>query len=602
MRQYLYPFVFVVIIAVFFYKIFLGLLPIPSDTLVGLYHPWRDIYATEYPRGIPFKNFLVTDPIRQQIPWRKVAIDQWKQGQIPWWNPFTFSGAPLAANIQAAVFYPLNIFFFVFSFPVAWTILIVVQPLLAGLFLFAYLLHKRLHPASSLLGAVAWSFSGFSVSWLTWGTIMQTALWLPLVLLSLEKIKDGAKNWWLILTLGLTMQLLAGHAQIALYSMIFAGVYWFVFIRGHAKDIAKAIILFIFLTSIQWWPLLMSMRSSARVAESVWLKDGFFIPWQHLIQFVVPDFFGNPATLNYWGTWNWAEFAGYIGIAPLLFVGIAISSDWKRAKFWAFTIIIALLLALPTGIAKLPYGLHIPVISVLQPTRLIVIIDLCLAVLAALGMNTYMKKSSKVSLALVVVGVIILIAWLVTIPGGENFLVSRRNLFLPTGFFIVASTALFIGHRFQLLRFAVVVFLLCVTVFDLLRFGWKFTPFTSIEYFFPETGITQFLQAQPKPFRIMSVDVRIMPPNVSAYYGIETIEGYDPIYSAEYEKLFATVANMSVPYGFNRILTTKNIDSPLLPQLNVRFVLSLEDISRPFLTKVFQEGETRVYEYTSVGP
>ena len=59
-----------------------GKLPVPSDTLVGLYHPWRDLYRDTNPRGVPFKNFLITDPVRQQIPWRKIVIDQWKEGII----------------------------------------------------------------------------------------------------------------------------------------------------------------------------------------------------------------------------------------------------------------------------------------------------------------------------------------------------------------------------------------------------------------------------------------------------------------------------------------------------------------------------------------
>ena len=90
---------------VFFRQIFLyGYLPIPSDALVGLYHPFRDLYATEYPRGIPFKNFLITDPVRQQIPWRMLVVDLEKKLQIPPWNPYNFAGTPLLANFQTGAF------------------------------------------------------------------------------------------------------------------------------------------------------------------------------------------------------------------------------------------------------------------------------------------------------------------------------------------------------------------------------------------------------------------------------------------------------------------------------------------------------------------
>src|SRR3989344_5465144 len=83
---------------IFFWQfIFRGLLPIPSDTIVGLYHPFRDLYAKDYPNGIPFKNFLITDPVRQQYPWRELAISIEKKLELPLWNPYSLSGTPLLA-------------------------------------------------------------------------------------------------------------------------------------------------------------------------------------------------------------------------------------------------------------------------------------------------------------------------------------------------------------------------------------------------------------------------------------------------------------------------------------------------------------------------
>ena len=162
-------FILASIVGVFFYKtITSGLLPIPSDTLVGLYHPWRDVYAEQYPRGVPFKNPLITDPIRQQIPWRSTAIDQWNDGLVSGWNPYTLSGQPLVGNIQAAVFQPLNLLFAVLPFASAWSVLIMVQVFLMGAFMYAYVRHLGTSVAVSLLGSVSWAFSGFSIAWLTW--------------------------------------------------------------------------------------------------------------------------------------------------------------------------------------------------------------------------------------------------------------------------------------------------------------------------------------------------------------------------------------------------------------------------------------------------
>jgi len=142
--------------------------------------------------------------------------------------------------------------------------------------------------------------------------------------------------------------------------------------------------------------------------------------------------------------------------------------------------------------------------------------------------------------------------------------------------------------------------------FDLLRFGWKFTPFTDPQYFFPLTEALAYLQNQQRPFRIATTDSRVLPPNVAAYFGIESIEGYDPITLRVYEEFIAASErgkpDITPPYGFNRIITPHNVDSPLLPLLNVRYVVSLVDINRSYLRKVFQEGDTRIYEDSRAVP
>ena len=181
---------FGVITAVFFWQfLFKGLLPIPTDTIVGLYHPYRDLYAKEYPNGIPFKNFLITDPVRQQYPWRNLSINSLRNLEMPSWNLYSFAGTPNIANFQSAVFYPLNILFLILPFHLSWSILILLQPLLAGIFMYYYLKNLKLDSISSFFGGIVFAFGGFFTSWLEWGTILHTALWLPLILLSIPDMR-----------------------------------------------------------------------------------------------------------------------------------------------------------------------------------------------------------------------------------------------------------------------------------------------------------------------------------------------------------------------------------------------------------------------------
>ncbi len=616
----------VLVVGAFFHKTFTnGYIPAPIDTLVGLYHPWRDVFAAQYPRGVPFKNFLITDPIRQQIPWRKIVMDSWKSGTIPSWNPYTFAGVPLNANIQAAPFYPLNILFLLFQFPAAWTALIIVQPLLASLFLFWYLRNQNVHPPGAFIGAVSWAFSGFAVSWMTWGTIMQTALWMPLLLLSIDhlisSVTRGAHiRWTAVFVLSIVMMGTAGHAQVMLYMCTVSGLYVLWRTRGKRKIALPGMrwmgigaILALLLTAVQWMPLLRFLPQTGRVAgQSAWNVAGWFLPWQHLAQFIAPDFFGNPATLNYWGIWNYGEFIGYVGIIPLVFALSSVLSSGVP-MFFSLTLLGALLFMLPNPVATAPFVLHVPVISVLQPTRLMAVVDLCLAILAAYGIDRAANNIRRTWWSFAVVGGITGVLWVIVFFGKHiwhdpatiaNLLIAKHNMVLPT--LLIAIAILWYGLWVRIKRgwvsHLMTAVLVLFVVADLFRFGWKFTPFTDAAYFFPSSYILTYLSHQPKPFRVMSLDDRILPPNTASYYGIESIEGYDPLAPKRYEQFLAASelgkADLSKPSGFNRIYTAHNIASRLLPYLNVRYVLALSDVSSPFLKKVMQDGGVRLYEYT----
>src|SRR3989344_840007 len=222
-------------------NLLIGKVPIPADDLLGLYHPWRDQTYDGYNVGkFPVKNPLITDPVLQTYPWRNLAVFNIKEGNLPLWNPYSFSGQPLLANIQSSTFQVFNIFFFIFPFKIAWSIQIILPPILTSLLMFFFLRNLKISPVASVFGGFVLPFSGFFIAWLTWGTIVTTAVWLPLILLSLNKL----------------------------------------FIKLSAREVDQS-----------YYPQ----------------RPDWFLPIQHFIQLIAPDFFGSPTKYNYWGVWNWAE-------------------------------------------------------------------------------------------------------------------------------------------------------------------------------------------------------------------------------------------------------------------------------------------------------
>ncbi len=636
------PFVIIALVPfIFFWQFFIkGLLPIPADTIIGLYHPFRDIYAKDYPRGIPFKNFLITDPVRQQYPWKELTISIEKNWELPLWNPYSFSGYPLAANFQSAAFYPLNLLFFISPFYTAWSILIFLAPILAGIFLFLYLQSLRLNKWASVLGAIVFSFSGFFVSWLEWGNVLHTALWLPLILLSIDKIVSSIKYpvlsiknrnsliWSFIFVFSLTLSFFAGHLQIFFYLFILSIVYFLIRLLqfGWEKKLLYLFIilnsLFVILTSIQWLPTLQFIYLSGRNLDQIpWQNPGWFVPWQNLIQFIAPDFFGNPTTLNYWGVFNYGEFIGYVGIIPLIFSLYALFLRRDRKTFlFGSLFFISLIFSLPTIFAKIPFFLNIPLLNTSAPTRLLFVTDFSLAVLSALGLDYFLKTKNKKEIIYPVLSLMIIFLgiWIFILLGNknlklitaENLLVAKNNFILPSVLLIISSILIFLFVFIKKIpsyfRFCFITFILTITIFDLLRFSWKYNSFTKKEYLFPDTQVISFLKKNIEFSRFMTADSRILPPNFSILYKLQSVEGYDPLYLRRYGELIAASArgepNISPPFGFNRIITPHNYESKIIDLLGVKYILSLSDITSDKLTKVFQEGETRVYENKNALP
>ena len=610
-------------------------MPIPADTIIGLYHPFRDLYAKNYPNGIPFKNFLITDPVRQQYPWKELVISIEKKFSLPLWNPYSFSGTPLLSNFQSASFYPLNVLFFILPFSLSFILLIFLQPLLGGVFLYLFLDNLKLSKWASLLGGITFSFCGFSIAWMEWGTVLHVGLWLPLILLAIDKIflySEKISNnkyqivdihiknrklvtWGLLFIFSLCSSFFAGHLQIFFYLFLFSIAYIFARWVQFGKETKFLVRFFIFyflffmLTVIQWLPTLQFISLSARGVDQVSFNNpGWFVPWQHLIQFIAPDFFGNPTTLNYWGVWNYAELVGYVGIIPLLlaFFSLLFRRD-KKTLFFGAMLFWSLLFALPTFFAQIPYLWKIPFVDTAQPTRLLFITTFSLSVLSALGFDHFIRLKRKMLIfyPLIFMSFIFLCLWFL-IPV-EHASVVKSNLTLPTLLFF-SSIAVFFVLNFSGKRFTLIIYIIIVgiTIFDLFRFGWKFTPFTNSSYLFPKTEALSFLQKHSGHFRIMTTDSRILPPNFSIMYKLQSVDGYDPLYLRRYGELIAASERSSPridpPFGFNRIITPHNYDSRIMDLLGVKYVLSFSDLQSQKFVKVFQEGQTRVYENKNAMP
>jgi hypothetical protein len=120
------------------------------------------------------------------------------------------------------------------------------------------------------------------------------------------------------------------------------------------------------------------------------------MPARNLIGLLIPDFYGNPSAGNYWGTGEYAEFCGYLGIFPLLLLPFAFFGRQRRsAVFFGLIAAIALLMATGTGINRLFY-FGVPGFSRSgSPARALYFYTFAVSILGAMGLESIFSSQDE---------------------------------------------------------------------------------------------------------------------------------------------------------------------------------------------------------------
>jgi len=207
-----------------------------------LFFFWRIITPNPEERG----SFRQGDFYNQFYAFAVFEYDQLSQGELPLWNPYTFSGHPFLADIQSAVLYPLSLLTMLASFIWGFSAFALELEAIAHFFLagvFTYFFARRLfqNRAAALISAVTFTFGGYLTSYpVLQLAILETVIWLPLILLFLDLgITTGqspppwccgrrrlATLYLLLAGLALGVAILAGHPQTAMYVIYLSALYY----------------------------------------------------------------------------------------------------------------------------------------------------------------------------------------------------------------------------------------------------------------------------------------------------------------------------------------------------------------------------------------
>ena len=297
-------------------------------------------------------------PLWQFWPWRSFAAGELHAGRLPLWNPYAGNGVPLLADHQTAVFYPLNLIFWLLPVERAMGLSLILHAVVAAVTMFALARDLGLGRLGSTVAGIAFAFSGYMVARGSFLTEVAALPWLPLIWLLGRRLvwqrRPRDLGW---LSLVIAIQFLAGHAQTWFYSLVSLGVYgaWEAWRASGAKPagegdgssrgrlwrwataaglLAGAVLWGIALAAVQFLPTAELGLDADRAGRADWetfaLQYSFW-PWR-LITLVMPDFFGNPAHGDYWGYATYWEDAGYVGVLPLAFAVYALAAWLRRRK------------------------------------------------------------------------------------------------------------------------------------------------------------------------------------------------------------------------------------------------------------------------------
>jgi hypothetical protein len=570
----------------------------------------------------------------QYYPLQLFAARELAAGRLPAWDPYLNAGQPGLADIQTGFYYPLNLLpnlvLALLRLPFGIGLLtwqVVIHFSLASLFTYLFVRHLARRAGARLaaarfagaVAALSFTYAGYLTSFpVQQLTILETAVWLPLVLLFLDRAAHGSRPLPQLILAGMALAcaLLAGHPQTAMY-VVYATVAYGLFLAWPTRTaqsplptphspisniqyssrltlyvlrftqyVLFSLLLAAALAAIQLVPSLAFIARSTRAGldyEAVaW---GF--PLAEVTHLLYPGYFGGSPQ--------------YVGILPpiLAVAALIVKRARREVAFWMVVGVMALVLAFGghTFLYNLAYLLLPGFGAVRNQERIIYLFGFAVSVLAGYGALALVQPLPRAvrkgfcrivrGLAWVTVTFLALTAlwylgYLQGLQGGvevnlfEGVLRHHTLILLILGGAAVLF-ALRLAGRVQ--RPWLMALALGLVWLNLFTVNWRFNLAEPVAGGpFPETGLVRFLQEQPGVARISSAG--LLPGGASAgvVHELEDITGNTPLRLDAFQQF------------------EDRVDSWRRWQLlNVAYVLSRRDLEGPGLERVYEEGEVKAY-------
>lgn len=176
----------------------------------------------------PFHETILIDAagLLQQRPWMDFSGRELRAGYFPLWNPYTGFGQPHLANLQTAVFFPLNLIPYTLGPKFGFELWMFVRLWLGGFFIYIFLRRLKLEMIPSLAGSLVWPLSGYGL-WFMQLVELNSQILLPIFLIlfhDLAKKPRLGKYCLIIITGGLII--FGGHPEAIFNTWLLTGIYF----------------------------------------------------------------------------------------------------------------------------------------------------------------------------------------------------------------------------------------------------------------------------------------------------------------------------------------------------------------------------------------
>lgn len=612
------------VILVFAPYVFQGRFPMNGDFLNARFLPWSAMGPP------PPHNPEVDDPILQYFPLKLQALRTWQSGDWPWWNPNELGGQPLLADGYALPLHPLNVLYLLLPPLHAWTLLLMLQMLLAMLGMRWFLGRHTGHESARLLGSVCFTLATCFATFILWPGWVGTFGFLPWLAGIVERVVERPSwRWTAAGGLLLGVQYWCASLQLSIYLMLALGLIAAVRLAQQRQGwprgvghVAAALGLGLGVGAAMLLPCYELFHAAHRLPLR-------YFNWtcpEALLTWLWRDVFGNPTVP---GTfipvtgYYVVAFSGYIGVwalvvacharrkperLPYLMLAAGGPLYVLLSDFWPLRRLIASL---------------VPGYFAQDHLRTVGVAVFGLAALAAFGLSDVMDDAERASrlvrntlwtllgaAAVVVVGERLI--------GGDRILAQAVRqlraahgtvLFTPYVWTPLALLGVLAGwthltgqSRPRLWAIGVLV----VTILDLAPAAQAWPPFVPQNQVYAETPALVWLQ-EHNDGRILVVEppgafrgvTGMLPPDTPSVYGLADARGYESVFIQSYRELIGAGERD----WFNSFAAP---DSPVVDLLGVRHLMALSSrAGGPAETtrwKRVYDGEVAIFENQRPAP